>query len=375
MPLSIEQYDRYEADALETVSNVAREAFAPSTFLELGSPTTVSVEADFLRFIDTMHEVNAGDYFKAPYPLSLDEADLIRRIGDHVADWSQSQLQRRVRPWVAPLSALEMFRVTTAMAQALGKTSVTVLEIGPGSGYFGALLHLAGHRHVSMDITQAYYLWQNRLFESLAGDGFADLANPETPLAEDPSKSLIHLPWWRFVQMHATGCPFQPDLVICDHALNEISTVALRYMLRIVNSRLATVKDGMLLFCYPGHGQKRDETRLFQEFDRAGFEVLIKRLFYAAGLKTSRLSPLAIPPEQVMSTSRLIRAGIKLKRRTLAGRFPELLSLDREVPRYNPSGRSGLVFPAECVPIRRDEAPPGYDFLAAAGYFVPPFRE
>ena len=375
MTLTIESYAAAEAEGLAAVSNIERAAFAPSTFTELNCPVSVAVESDLLRFVDSMHEFSAGDYFKADCPLSPDEADLIRRVGDHVVAWTAAHLGRAVRPWVAPLSAVEMFRVVSATARALGKDRLTVLEIGPGSGYLGALLHLAGHRHISMDNTQAYYLWQNRLYGSLAGDGFAELADPAAPLVDDPAKTMVHLPWWRFAQLHDAGFPFAVDLVVCDHALNEIDTVALRYILRACHAMLSRVEDGMLLFCGAGHGQKRREPQLFREFDRAGFSALFKRLFYGVGLKGGRLDPLAIPAGQVTATDRWTRARILLRRRALAARFPALLALDAAVPRHNPSGRPGTVRPAACVPIRRAEAPPGYGFVAAAGYFVPPFSE
>lgn len=370
--IPIDVYDGFEHEANSTQPNSIQMAFTPSTFLELNCPVRVDHEGEFVRFIDSMHEFSAGDFFQRPFPLSPDEGDLIRRIGDHVADYSAKAFGRSIRPWVAPLSALEMFRVVTATAERLGKKSLTVLEIGPGSGYLGALLHLAGHRHISMDNTQAYYLWQNRLFSSLAGDGFAELADPVQPLADDPAKTMVHLPWWRFVQLHET-LPFKVDVVICDHALNEISATALRYILRVAHGMLAQVENGVFLFCYPGHAQKRNEAQLFREFDRTGYQILFKRLFYGLGLKGGGLAPLAITVKEATSINRLVRAWVKIRRHRLRSRYPQLLSLDSQVPRYNPSGRQGTISPAEAVPIRREEQPPDYIFVRATGAFVPPF--
>jgi hypothetical protein len=367
MILDIGSYDAGEARARRTLSNTAQMAFAPATFMELGYPVRVGQEIELLRFVDSMHEFSACDYYSKPFAISPDEAQLITELNDRVVALTRRAFNRPLRPWTAQLSALEMFRVANALGKALGKDRLTVLEIGPGSGYLGAMLALSGHRLISMDNAQAYYLWQNRLYTELAGDQFAELANSDRGLSETSGADIVHLPWWRFAELHTEDVP-SIDLLICDHAFCEIKTTALQYILRQARRMIS---DGLIAFCYFGHSQQRDQNGLFREFHDAGFEAVFKRRFYAVAPNDSRLAPLFIPHDRVASTKLSDRLSVKLKRRRAAAMFPEMLALDAEVPLYRPSGRSGSVSVSEIIPLRSDEAAPDYAFVAATGIFVP----
>lgn len=367
--LTIDQYNAFEAQARQHVPNLAQMAFAPQTFLELNNPAFIGQERDLLRFVDNMHELSGHEYFAPTTLVSQDEAALLEKLCDHTAELTERTLGRRMRPWTAPASAIEMVRLVTACAERLGKTQATVLEIGPGSGYFGALMRLAGHRHIAMDNTQAFYLWQNRLWSSLAGEGgFLELADPSLPLADDPSKTMVHIPWWRFCDLHK-GNGFKVDFVVCDHALNEISTLALRYILSQVRGMLAP--DGMILCCHLGHSQKRDDMGLFRELDKAGFEPLFKRLFFGFAPKGGKLAELAIPLDAMGAAPVWKRALVKWRRQTGIKGLANLAALDNGVPFYEPSRSGKRLKMADVLPNRPSEMADDYPFVAAAGYYVP----
>lgn len=370
--ISVDEYDRLEADARSGLANAMQQAFTPATFMMQGDPICVGREAELVRFVDSMHEYSAADYFKRFYPLTHDEADLLTHLGDHIVKYCADHFGRPLRPWVAPLSALEMFRAASALAKRLGKERITVLEIGCGSGYFGALMHLAGHRHISMDVTQAYYLWQNRLFSSLAGERFREFADPNMRLSDDPECDFLHIPWFRFCRLHEDN-PFCADMVVVDHALNEMNDRALRYVLHRSREMLERVDGGVFTFCHFGMMKMRNHLDLFGQFYDAGYEAVFKRLFYAFQPRGGRLSSLANSREEMCEPSPWNRAKIKLRRRQLRTRHPDLLALDETIPAYDPSGRGGMLAPADVIPIRRSEMPPDYSFAAATGCFIPPW--
>ena len=70
-----------------------------------------------------------------------------------------------------------MFRLVKAMSNFAGE-DLPVYEIGPGSGYLGALLVRSGHRYVATDIAEGFYLWQSRMLEAMADGDFCELAAP-----------------------------------------------------------------------------------------------------------------------------------------------------------------------------------------------------
>ena len=54
--LSIEEYDRREADAVRTASNRYIEAFSPNHFNAFGYPSRVRHQSELINFVDVMQE-------------------------------------------------------------------------------------------------------------------------------------------------------------------------------------------------------------------------------------------------------------------------------------------------------------------------------
>lgn len=371
MTLDISAYDGAEATAEGQLGNLAQAAFKPVTFSSANYPIRVRMEAELQRFVDTMHENAAGSLFSPTAALSPDEADLIRTINDKVVDLTRTSFGRPIRPWLAHLDAVGMFRVVAAWAGCLNRPNASILEIGPGSGYLGALLSLAGYRYMAMDNTQAFYLWQNRLFAHLAGSGLLELADQAIPREDDPSKTVVHIPWWHFAELHRHN-PFSADFVVCDHALGEISLNALRYILRTAHAMLTrNATPGLFLFRFTGARHISNDRQLFKEFERAGMRAISKRLFYALAPIGSPWDKLAFPPEDVTQPGLTRRILRKMDRSLNRAGFGDILALDQSIPRWNPSGRGGSVIPVEAVPIHPGEAPADYDFVSACGIAIP----
>jgi hypothetical protein len=129
-----------------------------------------------------------------------------------------------------PVSSAPILRAVEAIANARGRRLRT-FEIGPGSGYLGAYLINAGHSYGSMDIVQALYLWQNRLFGSIEQD------SQEWVLDEGAKGKCIHVPWWQFAHYHE-ALPITADVVICDAALGEMETLGLFYNLLMARAMI-----------------------------------------------------------------------------------------------------------------------------------------
>ena len=371
MFLSIDEYDSQERMARSRLSAREIQAYGPVTFQDYGYPGTVREEFELLRYVDAMHEYSASELLDESAVLSIDETELIRDVSAAIRDFTAARFDRPIRPWLSPLSAIKTLRLVNGWAEKTGKKSVTVFEFGPGSGYLGAFLLRAGHRHISMDNTQGFYLWQNRLYGALAGDSFLELAAPDAgPLRDDPTKSMIHLPWWSFLTL-ADSTPFAADVVLSEHCLIEMSQDARRFALRVSNRMLKRDGASAHVFEYEG-GKSRQGSKatLFHEFDAAGFDAIAKRIFYAFVPKDSPLSELAIRPDDVTATGLWRRRLVQRTRDALRGRFP-VVGLDDGLPRFTPSGRTETVAAREVIPFLAAEAPLDFAFLAHAGVKVP----
>jgi hypothetical protein len=130
----------------------------------------------------------------------------------------------------------------------------TILEIGGGSGYIGALLVQMGYGYISTDITQAFYIAQNHVLNAVAGDRFIELATDPRSFFDfplPPTGICLHVPWWKFVVADPQP-KFSVDLVTCNHALLEMDAIALKYNCRIAHALLSG--GGLRCFLFEGWG-------------------------------------------------------------------------------------------------------------------------
>jgi SAM-dependent methyltransferase len=143
------------------------------------------------------------------------------------------------------LSTMNMFRTIRSLCP---NKDTVIFEIGPGTGYLGALLGLAGYRYVATDVTQALYLYQSHLFETLFGSDFLEGAHiPRDELDLDRALSdrrIVHMPWWsdytQFERLPRAGV----DLVVSNRALLEMNDLAWRYSMMMMRRLLSRSESG-----------------------------------------------------------------------------------------------------------------------------------
>ena len=228
------------------MGNTAIEAFRPVTFLDRNYPYSVFEEAELVRSVDTMHELRGINYFTSDSFFSVDEAKLIRETSDQVVELTTQRFGRPIRPWTALLGAIPLFRAICALEQFSGKRSLSVFEVGPGSGYLPSLLIQTGHTYASVDSTQAFYLWQNRLFEWLAPGELTELGSIGVSALATRTR-IVHVPWWEYCNFFE-NVPLTADIVVCEAVLKELSTSGLKYVLRMSREMLAGPGMKLLLF-------------------------------------------------------------------------------------------------------------------------------
>ena len=231
MPLQLETYKANRDAELIKLCARAVQASSPVTFNSIGYPERIIDNSQIVWFADAMHEdegqpqaVFADDFY-----VTDEEAALVNEVADIVEELTEKQFGIRVRPWASLLFCLNMFRLVKAMSNFAGE-DLPVYEIGPGSGYLGALLVRSGHRYVATDIAEGFYLWQSRMLETMADGDFCELAEERVNgTIVDPGTKVVHVPWWIHGSYYRAKCPFNASLVVCDHAFGEMSYFGLKY--------------------------------------------------------------------------------------------------------------------------------------------------
>jgi SAM-dependent methyltransferase len=342
--ISIDQYDQMHDAALAHVGNDVIWAFTPVTFGANGYPSTVTREAQLIRYADPMKEhlsrnLSDRDQFLRLYSLrtrfTADEAKLIIAIRERVARLCEARYGRRVVPINSAVCAMGLFRVLSAIANCYPnlKRPLSVLEVGPGSGYLGSLLIDAGFQYAASDSTQAFYLWQNRLFAAAAGDEVVEQAL--VPIgAAAPVGRITHIPWWHFVT-RAFDMSLDVDVVVCEQALCEMHAWAMRYTLRAAKHALR--HSDVRAFVFSGHGHPQNSVEdVERSFAETGFKRILGENVFCY-----------VPSGHGIPSS--------------------LSRLDKEIPLFNPGHTSELLAPSEFLKVSRAELPLDYEFRRLVG--------
>jgi len=261
--LSIADYNDRERDARITASYPALRAFVPVAFEHVRFPSRVTDERELIRYADALHETCSRSEFLERRTFSETEASAILQLVDQVKSVTDRHFGRPVQPLMCLFHPIPLLRAVEAIARARQRR-LRIFEIGPGSGYLGAYLVNAGHSYAAVDVSQALYLWQNRLFAGIAGDG------SEWALDAGLQTRCMHIPWWHYSRFHE-DLPIAADLVICDAALGELDEFGFHYSLRIA-ARIVQASDcAALLFQEVGEPHVRSRGEAEVEVRNAGF--------------------------------------------------------------------------------------------------------
>ena len=340
--LTVRAYAEAEDAAKAELSADHLRAFSAATFRLHGYPDAAESDAAVIRYVDTMQEFNDPIRHHEKDQYSEDEARLVRLVCDRVVELTRARFGRPVRPWQGPLTTMKMFRAVQEVSRLSGRKELTVFEIGPGSGHLGALLVAAGHRYISSDIAQGFYLWQSLLGHALGGDAFVEGALlDQYPYAAAGAARVVHIPWWHYATLYRANAVPQADVVISDHALGEMHPYAMRYTSQLIQMMLDASPVGLLMFESIGEARFHTEDAVRSHFARVGMEE------YLGGGPT-----------------RAIAFKRKLTRE-LTRAFKE------PPPLYNPSGSSTRLKGRDIIPIRPEEAPLSYELYRFMGYDTP----
>lgn len=217
--MNVDDYNTAEREAMKRLCNRQIEASGAVAFAHVGYPVRVTSEAELWRFSDVMQEHRARVTYDALGGLTDHEFSLVSDLTNRVIRLTE-RLDGRVVPRASLLRALLVYRPIAD----LFPDQATVLEIGPGSGYVSALLALDTYKVYSVEVAQAFALWQRMLRNAM------------------PQADWVHIPWWDWIE----GRDLKIDVLTANHCLNELHPNALAYLIRRAEEMLG--KTGVLMF-------------------------------------------------------------------------------------------------------------------------------
>ncbi len=350
-PLALDLYDSLENDASVELPLPVLSAFRPVTYQQNNVPTRVRIERELMRYVDHNFESEVAGLFEpgANFPpacyvnaFTTDEKRLVDQVRDHTAALTGRLFGRPMRPISNLLVQVAPFRILSEIARQAGLERLSVYEAGPGLGYLGALLALAGHRYVSFDVTQGLYLWQNRLMREIAGKDFLEAALCTDVDALERAR-VVHLPWWHHLASFKTR--MEPvDIVYSNSNLCEMSLVAVHMLIDGARRLLKNSPVGLFVFMSWGYPGQSNAEQLHAEFLRQGFRRVQNLPFKAYALADRMTGDL----ESAFANG---------------------------IPLINHSGSEIRLDARELVAIRREEAP--LDVVSTMEFFgwKPPFLD
>jgi hypothetical protein len=301
--VSIDVYYGNERTARAHAPLSAIWGFTPLTLRQYGYPVDVENEAEILRLADGEHPTVHGRFGITRY--SPKEIALIGQVREAVARLSERVRGRASRPYFIFGGTIPCYRLIKRLLTIPGVNEgphgAAVWEIGCGQGFLGSLLLADGVRYRGFDVTPVMYLWQNRLWTELIGENRIQeqAALPLDRRAAYPDElPAIHIPWWRYVR-EFTAAPPRIDIVVCDHALGELTDIALRHILHTAARAVEGSKLGAFVATASGALAQRNTIGIMQAFYQAGFGLAWYSNCWVALHRSSPLFHEAYTLEQV----------------------------------------------------------------------------
>lgn len=191
------KYAEAEKAAIKRLPNLVTGAFLPE-----GYSGCAYDQSQLWRYMDAMHEGRKEYNWGLVGGLTADEFERFCRITQCVDSLAQNLCDRRMQATTTLLRAIYQARLVAAFKPS------SVLEVGPGSGYLGAMLMLAGYRYSAVESSQAFYLCQSNLWAAVG------------------LRPHVHFTWWQW----ADEMPTRAELVTANHVLCEMHPYAVGFL-------------------------------------------------------------------------------------------------------------------------------------------------
>ena len=266
--LAIDVYNRNETEGRVGLSNRFIRAFTPGLFERGGFPTKVLNEAELKRYIDSQHSECFEKYYNVLCRgITTDEKDMMVDLTKTLYQITCDLYESKFLVKAPVLAALKCYRVLEALCEK--HNECRVLEVGAGSGIFGAMLLQKGWKYLCTDVTQAFYLIQNRILNSISdikefGGGCSN--------ENDLEGICVHIPYWKLWEYR--NKIKNVDIVVCNRALLEMHPNAIRFYLKLSIQAMKESRYGYFVFQGAGWNVDLKLEELLELFREYGFKIV-----------------------------------------------------------------------------------------------------
>lgn len=262
--LKIEDYNKNEIVGKASLPNRFIRAFKPVLFESGGFPITVEYEQELIRYIDSMHAYSLKRHFdELCKGLTNKEFELLKKTTADIHNLTKELYNEDFLVKAPMLASLFEKRIIDAVSTDKNKK---IMEIGGGSGTLGCVLLNDDRKYISTDVTQSFYLIQNRLYEYISKNGVNELVTDEL----DKNSSCIHVPYWKMWETRYN--PIDVDILTSNHALLEMSQNSLRFYLNYFKNAMDR-NNGALVFQGGGWRIHQNLVDLINLFDEHGYKL------------------------------------------------------------------------------------------------------
>jgi SAM-dependent methyltransferase len=310
--LNVELYDKLNKQASNLLPNYLMQAFVPDLFNKFNFSSSVDSDECLWKYIDTMQEFRYEDNLNILGNfINEDELDVAEWLIKNVYKYTEKVFRRPSAARNSITRSLISYRYVQIIKK-INNLQGGVLEIGPGSGYLGAMLAKSGVEYSSTDISQAFYLYQNNLMHSLFGENFSEGAFLNKKAYDYRSKKIHHIPWWHYADIEFILPDI--DIVVVNHVLAEMHPNSLRFFLsRLVNKFKSRESRSPIYILVEGFGNEtfhksNDIIKLFYSF---GIRLINNHAFYNGTKILSTISVFVISENEINTT--LVFPNIKYK--------------------------------------------------------------
>jgi antitoxin (DNA-binding transcriptional repressor) of toxin-antitoxin stability system len=255
-PLPVD-YSNAEKKGMVDSGNRAIEMFRPFHFGIAGYPFSINSIEELWKYTECMHdgfgiEGPIDDYIVSNFlrgGFTAEEFGHIKTIVAAVEDLGKALGKTCQVPTNTLFYALNHAR----HIRALAPPGSTVVELGGGAGYLGALLVLMGYRYVGSDISQAFYLLQSQLLDRVSKGGCVNLVDDtdaKARLAALQPGQAAQIPWWQWARPEIPRS-LAVDVVTSNHNILEMHPFCFLYHVSVLRDALTPNSVG---FVFEGWG-------------------------------------------------------------------------------------------------------------------------
>ncbi|MBQ8691939.1 MAG: hypothetical protein IJ520_02210 [Synergistaceae bacterium] len=274
--LSVERYNALEIEGKVKLSNRFLEAFQPEHFNMVGWPTRINKDEEVYKYLDSMHDGRLKLYYDAAMAPVENEFEFIKNLCRDIYEFSRDKFCNGGGGIVLKAPLLCSVNVLRQLSQIFniigGNEKPTIFETGGGCGALGAMLHTKAFPYVSTDITQAFYLTQNCLWNGLFPEEVYECTNSLDDLNNIKKSCMLHVPYWKLWELKDSD--LEADIMVANHCMSEMHSRSLRFYLQY-GKRLMRNSKYKLLFAQSIYNSANNTAaNVFKICKEYGYELI-----------------------------------------------------------------------------------------------------